>query len=60
MASVTVTGTADQIRRLAHTIEEAANSSPDQRNVTITIDNGVTNTIASVSTTGDPKGSRHT
>lgn len=51
MATITITGTPDQFRRLSKTIQYAASAaegSPNPKAATITLDTGVSNTIASV------------
>ena len=52
MAQITVTGTADQLRRLAQQIESAAGEAVDPKSVSITIDNGIANAAAGVTGPG--------
>lgn len=55
MTQVTITGTADQLRRIGHLLAAAADSGTNPKSVTVTLDNGVTG--AALSLTG-PDGKR--
>lgn len=52
MAQITVTGTADQIRRIGHLMVAVADESVNPRSVTVTLDNGVTGAALALTTTG--------
>lgn len=48
MATITITGTADQLRRLGRLIAAAAEESKNPRSVTVTLDNGVANSVVGI------------
>ena len=48
MTQVTITGTADQLRRIAQLVEAAADSGTNPKAVSVTLDNGVAGSVLSV------------
>ena len=48
MAQVSITATADQLRRIAQLLESAADSGTNPRSVTVTFDNAVTGSALSL------------